>query len=300
MKNEFPGLQRDVILAPYSTFQIGGIADYFFKAKNKEELKNSYLWGKENNLPILIVGGGSNVIFSDLGFRGLVIRNEANHLHLLDDIIEAESGTLWSQLIQLAIQNNLQGLERLIGLPGTIGGAVRGNAGCNGVETKDLLISATVLDEANGQEKEVDNQYFDFSYRESKIKHHPELVLSVKLKLKSHTGTPDDLRATMKEILLDRNSKQPTGKNAGSFFKNPSLQLSAGRLIDQSGLKGFQVGDAQVSQKHANFFMNLGHATQKDILELGRQVAATVKEKTGTQLEQEVNLLDEYGHPIKI
>lgn len=299
MKNQLPGLQTDVILAPYCTFQIGGKADYFFKAKNKEELKSAYLWGKEQHLPIFIAGGGSNIIFSDQGFRGLVIRNEANHLQLVGDIVEAESGTLWSQLIQLAIQNNLQGLERLIGLPGTVGGAVRGNAGCNGVETKDILVSATVLNE-DGQEQEVDNQYFNFTYRESKIKHTPQFVLSVKLKLQTHPGHADNLRATMKEILLDRNSKQPTGKNAGSFFKNPSPEISAGRLIDQSGLKGLRVGDAQVSEKHANFFMNLGHATQQDILQLGRQVAATVKEKTGVQLEQEVNIIDTQGQTIKI
>lgn len=300
MKNELNNLQKAVILAPYSTFQIGGPADYFFRATNKDELKNAYIWGKNQKLPIFIVGGGSNVIFSDKGFRGLVIRNEANHIHLQNTVIEAESGALWSQLIQLAIQNNLSGIERLIGLPGTIGAAVRGNAGCNGVETKDLLISATLLDEVTFNEKEVESEYFNFSYRESKIKRDPELVLSVKLGLKPHKGTPDDLRATMKEVLLDRNGKQPTGKNAGSFFKNPSLTFSAGRAIDEAGLKGFTVGDAQISEKHANFFMNLGKATQQDLIQLARHAAKKVQEKTGIQLEQEVNILDEFGHVMKI
>ncbi len=300
MKTKPANIQQNVTLAPYSTFQIGGEADYFAKATNKQELMEAYIWAKQNNIPVFVTGGGSNVIFSDKGFRGLVIRNEARKITVENDLIKAESGALWAQLIQVAIQNNLKGLERFIGLPGTIGGAVRGNAGCNGVETKDFLTNAIILDESTLDEKEVKSEYFDFSYRESKIKHHPELVLEVTLQLENNKTTPDDLRATMKTILLDRNSKQPSGKNAGSFFKNPSTEMSAGKALDQSGLKGFSVGDAQISEMHANFFMNLGKATQQDIINLARHAVATVKEKIGVHLEQEINILNEFGEAIKI
>lgn len=300
LEKQFPQLQKDHPLASYSTFQIGGPADYFLIVKNKDDLKKAYSLAKEEGINTFILGGGSNLIFSDKGFRGLVIKNEACSFTINGTQIIAESGVLWSQIIHKAIEHNLAGIEKFMGLPGTLGAAVRGNAGCHGVETKDVLVKATILDAKTGEEKEVNADYFEFDYRESKLKKAPELVLEVTFQLQENPGQPEDLRNTMKDLLIDRRQKQPTGKNSGSFFKNPSKEHSAGKLIDQAGLKGLRVGDCEVSEVHANFFMNKGNATQSDLVNLAREVVENVYNKTKIRLEQEVYIIDEYGKSIQV
>lgn len=293
-------LQTNVALAPFSTFKIGGAADYFIIAKSKEELKEAYIAAKKASLPLFVLGGGSNVIFSDEGFRGIIIKNEAKKLEVEGTLIKAESGVLWAQITQIALENNLQGVEQLMGLPGTLGGAVRGNAGAHGVEMKDILKNALILDEDTWQEKLVEANYFNFGYRESVLKENPQLVLELTIELKPNRGQVDDLRETMKKLLFERREKQPTGQNAGSFFKNPSVGQSAGRLIDSAGLKGFKIGNAQISPMHGNFFMNLGGATQQEVLQLAKKAQDEVLKSAGIKLEQEVLMLNAMGNSLRV
>ncbi len=272
-------------MAKYSTYQVGGPADYFLEAGSKEDLVEAIEWAREKNLPIFVFGGGSNLLFDDAGFRGLVIRVAIDNLEVKGEEIVAGAGVKISALIAAAKQAGLSGLEGWNGLPGTVGGAVFGNAGCFGVETKDVLKSAEIYE--NGKVREVGVDFFEYEYRNSKIKREGGVVvLSATFKLRSSDVNRID--AKMKEVAISRVKKQPAGSSTGSFFKNPSAEKSAGMLIEECGLKGKMIGRAQVSEYHANFILNKGGATSKDILALASEVAVAVKLQFGIELEREV------------
>lgn len=309
---KFSSIERDKLLAPYTTFGIGGPADLWHNLTDTDEFEPLIAMARELKIPFFVLGGGSNTIFADEGFRGLVIHFAAKKIALENlETVVAEAGALLSQVIQFALKNNLSGMEKMMGLPGTIGGAVRGNAGAFGVEIKDIFHSALLCSAEKGL-FEADKEYMNFGYRTSAIKKHqtgasitPEYVLKVTLKL--NRADPQIAKAALAEamdIVKNRISKQPKGKCSGSFFKNPVTpdygktqppETKAGYLLEQIGSKGMQIGGVMVSPQHANWLMNTGNGTQKDVLELCGILQDKVMQRFGVQLEREVQLVSADG-----
>lgn len=295
LKSQFPSLKTDEILENHCTFRVGGKADFLFEAQDPHSLQQIIQAAKEANVPYFLLGKGSNVLFHDNGFRGIIIKIASKDITFNEDTVTADAGVNVAVLIHETIKNNYSGLEKWVGLPGTVGGAVFGNAGCNGLETKDILTKATILNPETGEIREEPNLYFDFSYRHGKLKETGEIILSATFSLKKDTLNAEQQRAIMAEIQQFRLTKQPLGPSSGSFFKNPLPEKPAGLLIDQAGLKGHREGNAQISQKHGNFFLNLGKATSQDIKNLAKLAQKTVKEKFQIDLEPEVQILSETG-----
>jgi UDP-N-acetylmuramate dehydrogenase len=302
--DQIEGMQQNVELAKFTTFQMGGQADYYYAVKDVMMIPKLIEACKEDGLPYVLLGWGSNMIFSDLGFRGLIIHNLARKCELAEEVgtgrlIAADSGTLLSQIIQFSLKNNLTGMEKLMGVPGTIGGAVRGNAGAFGLETTHLFEKALIYRPNSGETVEITHADMEFDYRHSKIKDSREIVLKVWLRLQ-----PGDTQAGVEEvrrIITSRAGKHPSGRSAGSFFKNPSGNsigegFSAGYLSDQCGFKGKHIGGAFISEKHGNFLMNDGTATMRDVLELCLEIQQAVLAKFGIKLEREVALIGEHGY----
>ena len=271
-------------LAPYGTFQIGGPADYFVAAETVEDLLDALEWAGERDMPVFVFGGGSNLLFDDTGFRGLVIRVRARGVDVRGHEIHAEAGAMSAAVVKAAAEAGLTGLEAWNGLPGTVGGAVYGNAGCFGVETAYVLKSADVYFFGEGV-KTLSAEDLAYGYRDSRLKQEPCVILRAVFELE--TGNPQTIAAHMKEVAQSRVQKQPHGRTTGSFFKNPPGD-HAGRLIDAAGLKGHRVGGMQISEQHANFFLNTGGASAQDVRQLAAHVQAVVKAKFGVELEQEV------------
>lgn len=284
--NEGMNLQEDHSLAPYCTYQIGGLADYFVEAKTMEEVQEALDWAIEGDLPYFVFSGGSNLLFDDAGFRGLVIRMRAQKIEVEGLSIHAEAGAMAAMLVKNALDHELTGLEAWNGLPGTVGGAIYGNAGCFGVETADVLESAEVYLPGEGV-KTLPVDWFDYSYRSSRLKKTPGAVV-----LRGHfllkKGEASKIAAQMQAVARLRIGKQPPGLSTGSFFKNPEGEKSAGWLIEQCGLKGTMVGKAKISEHHANFLVNTGAATSQDVLDLADLVATKVKDRFGIELQREV------------
>ncbi len=300
-QRNFPEVQVNKPLDTYSTFGIGGPADLFYDLKNLNELSSLVKEAKTREVPYMILGGGSNTIFADEGFRGLVIHITAKNIIQEEGFIVAEAGALLSQVVQFGIKFGFSGMEKLMGLPGTIGGAVRGNAGAYGTEIKSVFYKALLYNEERGT-FEAGKNYFEFGYRTTKIKKNDDIILKVYLELGDYN--PQGMAEAM-DILKNRVSKQPKGKSTGSFFKNPGggpgsataddEKLKAGYLLEQAGCKGLQVGKVKVSDEHANWLMNVGGGTQKDVLELSKILQEKVQEKFGIILEREVQLVSETG-----
>jgi UDP-N-acetylmuramate dehydrogenase len=293
-KKQLPETRFNEPLYKYSTFQIGGPADFFYKATDTEQLLTIIEFCKQEKIPTLFIGGGSNILFDDKGFRGFVVKIENKQIIFEDDIVVADAGVLVSILIREVMKNKLSGIEKWIGLPGTVGGAIRGNAGCNGLETKDILISASVLDTKSNKIKELKNAELNFSYRSSFLKKNTNLiVLKGTFQLEKNKMNENEQKEIMKQIMGERGKKQPYGLSAGSFFKNPSPGKSAGMLIEKAGLKGKTIGGAKISEKHANFFVNIGGASSQDIITLASIAKREVKAKFGVLLEEEVQIVKE-------
>lgn len=284
---DFPDIQGDVPLAGFSTFGVGGPADSFYPLKNLGDLGPLVAAARVEKMPIFILGGGSNVLFADEGFRGLVVRVVAEDVRVEGDQITAEAGAKWPRVLEAAEKTHLNGFEAMAGLPGTVGGAVTGNAGCFGVEMKDMFVKAEIFDLAKSAVRTVESDFFQFRYRWSYLKETPAVVLRVWLKGSSVPANAP----TPKEIQALRQTKQPPGKTGGSFFKNPSPEQPAGQLIDQCGLKGLKIGGAQISPKHGNFFMNVGGATTHDLLALRDRAKEAVRNRFGIELKEEVVII---------
>ncbi len=295
-KKQFPDVRFKEPLSIYSTFQIGGAADFFLIIKKPEDLIKSHDFCKKEKIPMLVIGGGSNILFDDKGFRGFVVKIENKEIVFDKENkrVTADAGVMISTLIKECIANGFGGIEKWIGLPGTVGGAVRGNAGCNGLETKDILISAKVFNTKKNKIEIMSNKSLNFLYRNSKVKKDKNLiVLSAIFQLKKTKITEQKQKDIMKEIVKIRATKQPYGRSAGSFFKNPSSDKSAGMLIEKAGLKGKSVGGAMISEKHCNFFVNTGGAFSKDVIKLAEMAKREVKAKFGVSLEEEVQIIKE-------
>lgn len=291
LKSEFGDkLKQNESLAPYTYFRIGGPADFFFEAKKIEDLIDVVLLARELKIGYFILGEGSNLLVSDDGFNGMVIKNRCKKIEVKKDKIMAQSGTKLNDLVNMATANSLSGMEFCAGIPGTVGGAVCGNAGAFGHSIGELLYEAVLLKEDGGIEI-VDKTYFDFDYRESKLKRSVDILLSAALQLKK--GKRDKIKLKVEKNLAERKKRLLKKQNsAGCFFKNVikdnGNKISAGYLLDQVKAKEMEIGDAAVSKKHANVFINRGKAKAKDVKKLARILRERVKKRFGIELEEEV------------
>lgn len=280
--------KENVLLSQYTTFRIGGPARYFFVAKNTEDLIEAVKFARGKKLPFFILGSGSNLLVSDQGFNGLVIKAENQGLKLDKNIVTAEAGVPLAKLVKLSIDSGLTGLEWAIGIPGVIAGAVRGNTGAFGQSISESVEKVEVL---NGELEKVVFNRSDccFDYRESVFKKSRDVILCVELELER--GDKEKSQETIKEHLIQRLDKNPRGyPSAGCIFKNPK-PLATGQLIDQCGLKGKKIGQAMISSKHANFIVNLGEAKAEDVIGLIKIIKESVKQKFGIDLQEEIQYL---------
>jgi UDP-N-acetylmuramate dehydrogenase len=273
-------------LSQYSTFGIGGPARFFTEANTIEEMQALLSYCHQHQLPFLVIGKGSNCLFDDRGFDGLVILNKISFFQPDWPVISVGAGYSFSLLGVQTARNGWSGLEFASGIPGSVGGAVFMNAGASGSETADALIEVSFVN-AEGQLEVLSKTQLEFSYRFSSFHHKKGAIVAAKFLV----SPCPEARKKQLSIVEYRTRTQPYGeKSAGCVFRNPPEQ-SAGALIQQAGLKGLSVGGAEVSSKHANFIVNSGVASAHSILELAEVVKQTVKEKTGVELELEIRCI---------
>lgn len=279
------------MLSAHTTFKIGGPAEVFASPQNAGQVSAAVRFCKENGVKLFPLGKGSNLLVSDEGVSGIVLHfgRDMSEMRLLDEeTIYCEAGASLAKLCGFALENSLTGLEFAYGIPGSVGGAVFMNAGAYGGEIKDVILYAEHIDE-NGERGVFEGGTLEMSYRHSVYSSKKYIITSAVFRLKK--GDKAEIKAKMDELLGKRFDKQPMDKpSAGSTFKRPEGAF-ASALIDQCGLKGFTVGGAQVSEKHAGFVINKGGATCADVLELIKQVQDKVKTDTGFTLEPEVEIL---------
>lgn len=285
---EFGEVLENVSLRDFNTYKIGGIARYIVKPNSFENLIKLIGYLDEENIKYIVLGKGSNVILPDEDFEGVIILLDyLNKVNIIGNIVEAEVGISLSAFIMSIINNELGGLENLCGIPGTLGGSIVGNAGCYGSQISDYLVDVTYLE--NGIVKTIAKEECKFSYRDSIFKSNKnKIILSAKFKF--NFKNKDEMLSIIKENNQKRKNSQPLEyPNAGSVFRNP-VNLSSGKLIDEAGLKGYNINDAYVSIKHANFIINRGNATSKDIIDLINYIKKVILEKYNIELilEQEI------------
>ena len=286
-------IDEERVYQAHTTFRVGGPADYFVCANCNAEIQNVIALCKEERVPYYILGNGSNLLVGDKGYRGVVIQiyKGMNDVQVQGEYIYAEAGALLSRIGNAALEAELTGFEFAAGIPGTIGGAVVMNAGAYGGEMKDVLESVKVLT-PECEILELSNEELELGYRTSIIAKKDYVVLSAVIKL--NYGDKEAIREKMNELKIQRTTKQPLEyPSAGSTFKRPTGYF-AGKLIQDAGLRGFQVGGAQVSEKHCGFVINKGDATAADIVELMDKVSEIVKEQFGVDLEPEVKRVGEF------
>ena len=291
--NETENVLRDEPMSRHTTFRIGGPAALFCTPRTVPQLADTVKACVEAGVPYYVLGNGSNVLVSDAGYEGVVIQlfRNMDGIRVNGTELEAEAGALLVRIAHLAAKEGLTGLEFASGIPGTLGGALVMNAGAYGGEMKDVTEEVTVLTE-KGEIKTLKREELKMGYRTSIIAEKGYLVLEAVLQLTD--GDRNEIRAMMEDLKKKRISKQPLEyPSAGSTFKRPKGYF-AGKLIMDAGLRGFQVGGAQVSEKHCGFVINTGDATAEDVTELIRQVAERVKAQSGVTLEPEVKLLGEF------
>lgn len=285
------GLVREQVpLGPLTTYKSGGPARYFVEVPDAEALGELSSSGALRELPILVLGRGSNLVVSDAGFDGLVVRlgPAFGSVRVEDTMVGAGGSAPLAQVARTSVDAGLAGLEFFIGIPGSVGGAIRQNAGCFGTETRDRLIRARIVELADGTVTEPGPDELDMSYRHSSLGPTQIVVEAV---FAAAPGDEATGRAELRRITRWRRDHQPGGTfNAGSVFKNPP-GITAGELIDSLGLKGMRVGDVAVSEKHANFFVAGVEATSDDIRRLVQVVKDRVLEETGTNLEPEIQFV---------
>ncbi len=284
-------LKEGELLSNHTTFRIGGAAKYFAVPKNEEEIMEAVDFAIVKDLPYYILGKGSNVLFADEGYPGVIIEIGAGMEKVErtgDTGIRAQAGVSLSALAAFAAREGLSGLEFASGIPGTLGGAVTMNAGAYGGEMKNVIVSAKVMDEDGGV-KVLSCDELELGYRTSIVQKKQLIVLEAEFSLQP--GETEAIQSTMKELNAKRREKQPLEyPSAGSTFKRPEGYF-AGKLIEDAGLRGYRVGDAQVSEKHCGFVVNRGKATCAEVLQLIGDVQKTVKEQFGVQLEPEVRII---------
>ncbi len=284
-------VRENVTLAPYTTMRTGGPAALFAEPRNAQQLAHVHQWAQEKGLPLLILGNGSNLLIADSGFDGLVIHlgRALSEVSVFANTLTAQAGASLAAAARAAAQASLTGLEFAAGIPGSIGGAVCMNAGAYGGEIAQVIVSARVLTPEGV--RTVSKDELSLGYRSSAVMQNGWVVLEATFELAP--GSPDEIKATMADLAARRREKQPLQyPSCGSFFKRP-VGYYAGALIEQAGLKGYRVGDAQVSEMHAGFVINRGHATSSEIYRLMQEVQCRVQAQFGVTLEPEVRLI---GH----
>ena len=303
-----PEFKTDVSLAALSTLKVGGIGQWLVEVQNSEQLRQSSDWAQRRSIPILYLGDGSNILFSDKGFSGLLIQNRFKGRDLSKNEVEIGSGENLEEIIAWLNHLGLQGMERMFGIPGTIGGALVGNAGAYGQEIGDKVINISIF--IDGEVKILPKSKLHFLYRNSAFKQHPDwFILKCKLRLNKSSK---DLQKISNDILSKRLVKYPTSLRCpGSFFKNIALnelskyaigqipdnfvmfgKISAGKLLEAVGANGTRKGDAQFADYHGNLMINLGQASSQDILRLADEYAGRVLNRFGIRLQPEVAIID--------
>lgn len=282
-------VQQHIPLDKHTTLRVGGPADYFAEPSSEAELAALLKAAKEAEVPVLLMGNGSNLLVRDGGFRGLAVRlgKAFSRIEPWEYGLKAQAGALLSALACEAAEASLTGLEFAQGIPGTVGGGVYMNAGAYGGELGKRIESVTVLD--HGTVREIHGTEMGFGYRHSRAMEEKWIVLGARFRLEK--GEKEQIDAAMRDFAARRKEKQPLNyPSAGSFFKRPEGHF-AGALIEKAGLKGKQVGGAQVSEKHAGFLINAGGATAADFLTLMKLVQETVQKESGVLLEPEVRIV---------
>ena len=277
------------LLSDYTSFKIGGKADVMVFPDTLEKIKTVFSFADEQKMPVFVLGKGSNLLVGDDGLKGVVINTcRFDKIELVDETtIVCQSGVSLTRLCRFALENSLTGLEFAFGIPGTAGGAAYMNAGAYGGEMKDVLVECTHLEK--GIEGSFSGEELELGYRKSVYSDKDYIITSLVLKLEK--GDKQEIKAKMDDLMQRRKDKQPLEfPSAGSTFKRPEGYF-AGALIEQCGLKGYTVGGAQVSEKHAGFVINIGSATAKDVNELIAHCQKTVYENTGVLLEPEVKMI---------
>lgn len=285
-------IKIDEPMNKHISFKVGGPADILVKPSSEEELSGILKLIKEENIPYLVIGNGSNLLVKDGGIRGIVIEisDNFNNFDIDGNLINIQSGALLSVVGKAALRAELKGFEFAAGIPGTLGGALAMNAGAYGGEMKHIVKSVRLMD-TDGSIHEFSNEDMQFEYRKSILTREPYIVLSAIIELEN--GNYNEIKETMADFTQRRVTKQPLSlPSAGSTFKRPPGNF-AGKLIEDSGLRGLTLRGAQVSEKHCGFVVNLGNAKAKDILDLMYVVKSTVNAKYGIMLEEEVKILGE-------
>jgi len=289
-------LREGAQLAKVTWFQVGGPADVMFRPKDEADLAD-FLKGKPEDLPVTVIGVGSNLLVRDGGIRGVVIRlgRPFTDVVVEDGAVHAGAGALDLNVAQTAQMNGIAGLEFLSGIPGTIGGALRMNAGAYGTEIKDVLVSATAID-GSGNIHTVTPDEMNMTYRHCGV---PEDWIFTSAVLRASSGDPEDIAKRMDEIQKSRAESQPIkSRTGGSTFANP-VPKRAWEVIDAAGCRGLKIGGAQMSEQHCNFMINTGNATALDLEQLGDEVRRRVKEHSGVELRWEIRRIGErLGHSI--
>ena len=300
--------QSEIVLAPFTTFGIGGPAEYFVQVATLPGLIEALEYAEKNQLPVFVFSGGSNLLIADRGIRGVVIRLDNKSARVHDQKVLADAGADLLTIVQLASEHGLAGIERLAGIPGSLGGAIRGNAGAFGMEIGQVIQRVKFYDRDEERIKEFSQSECQFAYRTSYFKTHPAcIVLSAELLLKS--GIKHELQTINAETIATREAKHPqTARCAGSFFMNPRVKdqslhaeffrdtgvvskdgkLPAGWLIDHVGLRGKKIGGAQVSPRHPNYLINTGAATAENVIMLASIIKQKVRTELGIRLREEI------------
>ncbi len=306
---KFPNIETEYNLAQLTTFKVGGQAKYFLISDDLEEIQAVIKFCLENEIKYQIIGAGSNLLISDQGFAGLIIKINNKDIDVNDSRLKVGAGVLLFEFVNLALKNNLTGHDFLIGIPGSMGGAIYGNAGSYGNDIASIVQSVRIID-GQGNIKELNQEECRFAYRDSYFKHNVCLIFDVFLSLQK--GNVDEFRKKMIERFKVRKNIHPMEfGNAGSFFKNIEItedvkdklngkldiskfdgkKIPAGFLIEQADLKGWQVGGAEVSEKHANFLINKNNAKAQDIFDLADLIKKKVFDKYGIELQEEVQYI---------
>ncbi|MFZ6015222.1 MAG: UDP-N-acetylmuramate dehydrogenase [Patescibacteria group bacterium] len=314
-QKNFPSILVAEPMSKHTNMRIGGPAALFYPADNIDDLLDALQIAKKENIPWYIMGGGSNLLVSDEGFDGLIIQFALREVKLRNQSLTADAGAITSAVARQTVEAGLQGLEWAIGVPGTIGGAVYGNSGCWGGEIKDSLVSVDCINLQAMERAVYPAADCNFGYRDSRFKHEPHLILRATFGLKP-AEDPAALKSRMDQIMEERKAKQPLEHgSAGCMFKNFSYEdeselerlkndvhdipqemldkksLSAGWLVAQAGMKGEKIGNAQISEKHGNFIINLGNARAQDVLMLMSKAKMKIRDEYNIMLEDEVELL---------
>ncbi|NTW27319.1 MAG: UDP-N-acetylmuramate dehydrogenase [Candidatus Moranbacteria bacterium] len=304
-------IQENISLAPFTSFRIGGNAKFYVEIKTIEELKEALSFAKEKKLDFYVLAGGTNLLVSDNGFEGLIIRMKMNEISVEGGNIAVEAGAPLIKVINMAAEQGLTGMEKMAGVPGTLGGAIRGNAGAFGTEIKSVVKTVNAFDTEKMQLTSFNLEDCDFAYRTSIFKINKNLIV-VSAVLALQQGDAQEIQKLTKDTIMKRAGNGLHGlKSAGSYFMNPTTEdekmltdfekekgvparnktLPAGWVIEQAGLLGKKIGGAQVSELHANYIINAGEASASDVIMLVSYIKQQVRDQFGIQLAEEVNYL---------